>query len=131
MTAASAAVQQLKDEPSSAAGVALLDLNSLPPLPAGVAFCRVAAMRPGVEFKRERHDNSNQFLYSIRGSGETRVLRAGEWVADTYGTGTPTLETRWHVAPKDFWHQSVAHGSDPWVLAAFHSASKVNDEYMD
>jgi hypothetical protein len=129
--AAKSAAQQLVDDPKLAAGVSPLDFSSLPPLPDGVASCRVAAMRPGLEFKRERHDNSEQFLFSISGSGETRVLRGDTWEADIYGTGEPALDSRWHATPRNAWHQSVAHGSDPWILAAFHTATKVHDEYME
>ena len=88
---------------------------------------RIAAFHPNCEMDQERHSNSDQFLYSLAGHGETRVLRA-QWESDMWGDGL-ALEDRWHVVPQNVWHQSIGRGDKPWVMAALHTARKVQDEF--
>lgn len=108
-----------------------LDDLGVPP-PEGIGTIRIAVFHPGCETGIERHPNSTQFLYSVRGTGETRVLRGDRWETDCYGeiSDAALLEERWHVVEKGVWHHSVARGTEPWILAALHTAGRVEDEYQ-
>ncbi|NAS29992.1 hypothetical protein GTQ40_03315 [Flavobacteriaceae bacterium R38] len=100
-------------------------------LPGEVGSIRVAVFFPNEETKIERHPNSTQFLFSIDGSGETRVLRDQKWEKDVYGENyEASLDSRWHYVEKNAWHQSVAVGNKPWTLVAIHTATDVQDEYQ-
>ena len=118
------------EKPLAFAELRFGELNVRPP--EGVGTIRIAVFYPGCETGVERHPNSTQFLFSVRGIGETRVLRGEEWEIDRYGTITDAarLEERWHVVEMGVWHHSVAMGQEPWILAALHSADRVEDEYQ-
>ncbi|MDP9196158.1 MAG: hypothetical protein M3O22_05240 [Pseudomonadota bacterium] len=121
----------LEQNPAEAAVAVTVPLQDLPVAPPSfIQTLRMAAFRPGLEMERERHPNSFQFLYCIEGTGETRVLRNGVWEADSYGSDrNEAFENRWHAVPDNTWHQSVATGSASWILATFHTAQNVQDEY--
>lgn len=119
--------------PDAPYAFATLDLGSLDPKPPpGVGTIRIAVFYPDGETRVERHPNSLQVLYSVRGKGETRVEHDGVWQTDTFGGDIDErLEDRWHVVEPGQWHQSIARGNEPWVLVTFHSARDVEDEYRD
>lgn len=118
-------------EPYAVQNIKLSELGeNLPDL---VGSLRVAVFFPNIETKVERHPNSDQFLFSLSGSGETRVYRNKKWKRDCYGDIiTPaSIKSRWHFVEKNIWHQSVATGETPWILAAIHTAKEVMDEYQE
>ena len=119
------------EKPYAVADLCAADLQMA--FPKGVGSIRIAVFYPGCETGVERHPNSTQFLYSVRGTGETRVLRNEKWEIDSYGkiSNDNLLEERWHVVEKGIWHHSVATGKEPWILAALHSAKNVQDEYQE
>ncbi len=106
----------------------ILDKN----IPEVVGSIRIAVFFPGAKTKIERHPNSKQYLLSILGSGITRVLRDQVWEDDSYGDTlrNSLLETKWHFVEQNIWHQSIALENKPWLLAAIHTATDVEDQYQ-
>jgi len=100
-------------------------------IPKEIATVRVAVFYPNQETRIERHPNSDQYLFSLSGTGETRVLFNQNWISDVYGdhTDNSELEKNWHFVARNVWHQSVGRGNRPWALVALHSAKEVEDQY--
>eukprot|EP01138_Halocafeteria_seosinensis_P006106 gb/GECG01006242.1/.p1 GENE.gb/GECG01006242.1/~~gb/GECG01006242.1/.p1 ORF type:complete len:162 (+),score=14.12 gb/GECG01006242.1/:1-486(+) len=116
-----------EDQPYAVAEPAL---NELPTnVPKEIGTIRVAVFHPAVETSVERHVNSDQYLYSIKGSGRTQVERNGQMENDHYGEGEQ-LTDRWHYVPMGVWHRSIADSTEPWAVVAFHTARNVEDEYQ-
>ena len=97
-------------------------------LPQEVKSCRLSVMRAGTAYKRERHPNADQYVRSLDGSGEIRVLEGENWRIDRLG---PSEELMWHCVPAGTWHQPVPSEQSHWYVLAFHTADQVFDEYME
>lgn len=126
------ALARLRSEANLRAAFVAIDLASLavtPPLEA--RSLRVVVTRDAGGDTIERHANCAQYLYVMGTPLETHVQTGAGWRIDRYGQGPETaLEDRWHVVPPGVWHKSVAPGAVNWSVAAFHSATKVEDEFQ-
>lgn len=98
-------------------------------LPKEIGSCRVSAMRKGTQCRRERHPNADQYVVSLQGRGEIWVLETDSWRKDI--VTSHSLEARLHYVPAGTWHQPTASQGGDWVVAAFHTAIDVEDNYMD
>ncbi len=127
------AYEELSTDPNCAVSIKPLDVSIFGNDVAGkVGSCRLSLFRAGTAYKRERHPNSAQFLFSLEGSGEIHVLEeSGSWRVDRLGeVENGTLETRRHWIPAGIWHQPISSQDHNWVLLAFHTAAEVQDEFM-
>lgn len=126
------ALHRLGSEPQVHEVAVVLDAAELGlPLPPAAGSVRVVAGRAAAQQRLERHANSHQFLLALGGPLQTHVKTARGWRVDRYGhaTNAGALDERWHVVPAGQWHKTETAGPQPWVVATFHSAVQVSDEY--
>lgn len=127
------AVSRLQREPTLHATFVAVDPTSLGvTVPPAIGTIRVAISRAGRDAALERHPNSTQVLLVLDGTIETHTETADGWRIDRYGDGSAAvLENRWHFVPQGMWHKSRAPGPGDCVLAVFHSAREVQDQYRE
>ena len=99
--------------------------------PNGLQTLRIFALRPGIEYPKERHLNSTQWIKTISGEGQIEVWESGKEMElhrlKEGQTGVPA----WSTVASKIWHRPVNTGTRTWVTAAFHSADKVEDEFEE
>jgi hypothetical protein len=122
------ALAALAADPAAPAAVENVVRGQLPACAVAIGSVRVAVFREGCDGGPERHPNSTQYLYSLSGRGETRVLTDRGWRIDRYGVGA-NLEDRLHLVPEGVWHLSAATPDSRWSVVALHTATEVQDEY--
>jgi len=127
------AVSRLQREPALRATFVAVDPAGLGvAAPPAIGTIRVAINRAGLDTALERHPNSTQVLFVLDGQIETHIETADGWRVDRYGEGSAAvLENRWHFVPQGVWHKSCAPGPGDCVLAVFHSAREVQDQYRE
>jgi len=127
------AASRLQREPALRATFVAVDPAGLGvAVPPAIGTIRVAISRAGLDTALERHPNSTQVLLVLDGTIETHIETADGWRVDRYGEGSAAvLENRWHFVPQGVWHKSRAPGPGDCVVAAFHSAREVQDQYRE
>lgn len=103
-----------------------INLSELGDYPAFLGTLRVAAFRDGFQSEDEVHPNSDQFTLSLSGQGSTIVSTENGLRTDRYGDGYGnSLDSKWHVTPREQFHRHIAGDSAIWIVAAFHTARDV------
>ena len=86
-----------------------------------IRSCWIFVIRPGATTGAERHPNSHQRSFSLRGSGTFELRHGTNWRSHTLGsTGRDNVEQRWVSIPPSTWHRLVV-GSEPWGMLSFHT----------
>jgi hypothetical protein len=100
-----------------------------PNLPESAKSFRLFVLRPNAKYPFERHSNSHQWVRSLQGQGTIEIKQpSGDSIFHHLSDGEPPLR-RWSSLPADTWHRPRATGEDVWLVATFHSAANVMDEY--
>jgi hypothetical protein len=125
------AEMKLQGDPNLATASAAFDPSQYgSPVGEAIGSARVVVARYRGDNRIERHANSTQYMYVLRGPLETHVQTTDGWRVDRYGAGNSgDLEDRWHVVWSNTWHRSAAPGSGRWAVIAFHTAREVSDEF--
>ena len=108
-----------------------MPIPQVPELPEAVKSFRQFALRPKANYPFERHPNSHQWVRSLRGQGTIEIKQtSGDSLFHHLSASEQPLK-QWSSLPANTWHRPQATGEEVWLVATFHSAANVMDEYED
>ena len=106
-----------------------MPIEQISNLPEAAKSFRLFALRPKSNYPFERHSNSHQWVRSLQGQGTIEIKQSsGDSIFHHLSEKEPLLK-KWSSLPADTWHRPQATGEDVWLVATFHSAENVMDEY--
>ena len=106
-----------------------MPIPNTPDLPEAAKSFRLFVLRPRSKYPFERHSNSHQWVRSLKGQGSIEIKQSsGDTIFHHLSENEPRLK-KWSSLPADTWHRPRATGEDVWLVATFHSAAEVKDEY--
>jgi hypothetical protein len=90
-------------------------------LPTSIRSCWIFVIRAGAATGAERHPNSHQRSFSLRGSGTFELRHGTNWRSHPLeSTERASVEQRWVSIPPSTWHRLVV-GPEPWGMLSFHT----------
>ena len=108
-----------------------MPIPQAPDLPEVAKSFRLFALRPKANYPFERHPNSHQWVRSLQGQGTIELKQtSGDSLFHRLSASEQLLK-RWSSVSGNTWHRPQAAGEEVWLVATFHSAANVMDEYED